>query len=506
MFPNESNLESVFTFETGEMPLSEDLPFQLLLIGNWSGNAEKKELSARRTILIDRDNFDEVLQKMNTLLKLDLNGDGNLLSLEFNELDDFHPDNLFRQVPLFAELREIRRRLKDSESFDEAARQVRAWFNFPEETSETTDNPTGASPISSENLLDDILSANRSSVSANPQNIDNSELGIFISKIVSPHLVKIDESEQSKLTAAVDEATSNLMRAILHNPQFQELESAWRGLYFLVRRLETDVDLKIYIFDISKKELAEDLKSAENLAETVLYQKLIRETIETPGGKPFAVVGGNYTFGLNIEDVAALMRLAKLSTAADAPFTSYIQPQMFGIAHFGETIDSARFKFLEDSNEGKLWAALRSTSEAKYLGLSPMRLLGRMPYGEATDSAETFSFEEFTENPAHENYLWTNPCFALSLLLAQSYRLYGWEMAQALKRDLENLPMHIYQENGESKTKPCAEAVLTENISEILLEQGLIPLISFRDSDYVKIARFQSIASPSSTLGGRWNV
>ena len=511
MFPTDSNLESMFTFETGDTPSAEEPPFHVLMLGDWNGNSNRKDLSARRPVVVDRDNFDDVLKKLNVGLELDLKGDGqDILSLQFSELDDFHPDNLFRQIPLFSELRDIRRRLSNSDTFDSAANEVRSWFDSVDDNqisdakieSEVNDAP----PVDSSNLLDMILTQpGQSSASAKPQRVDDSELGRFVSKIVSPYLITIDENEQSKLIAAVDETISELMRHVLHHPEFQALESAWRGLYFLVRRLETDVDLKIFILNLSKDELSDNLKSTNSLADSFVYRWLITEAIETPGGEPFSVIAGNYSFGLNVDDIASLMRVAKLANAADAPFISYLQPELFGIEDFSQKIESSQFKATEDSNEAKLWTALRSSPESKYIGLSPMKLLARIPYGEATDSTETFSFEEFTGNAEHRAFLWMNPSFAGALLLAQSYRQYGWDMGQALRRDIENLPMYIYKEDGETKTKPCAEVVLTENMSEKILEQGLMPLIWFRDSDKVKLGRFQSIALPSANLGGKWN-
>ncbi|MEP6902682.1 MAG: type VI secretion system contractile sheath large subunit [Actinomycetota bacterium] len=511
MFPNNTDFESQFTFETAATPLPEQPPFHILLLGDWCGTGSQIALSERRPVVVDRDNFDKTMKRLNVALELDLKGDGkDLLSFQFSELDDFHPDNLFRQVSLFSELRDIRRRLSNSDSFNDAARQVRSWFHLVDEniTANNEVQPVldDTPPIDSSNLLDLILTQpSESAASVQPQKIDNTELGRLISKIVSPHLVKIDENEQSKLLAAVDEATGELMRKILHHPQFQALESAWRGLYFLVRRLETDVDLKLFIFDISKVDLTDSLKSINNLTDSVIYRWLIRETIEMPGAQPFAVICGNYTFGLDVEDVATLMRLGKLASAADAPFISHIQPEMFGIKSFAPNPIFSEIKFSESTTEGKLWTALRGVPESAFLGLSPMRVLARVPFGETTDSTETFSFEEFTDQIDHELYLWTNPSFVLSLLLAQSYRLYGWEMAQALKRDVEGLPMYIYRSDGETKTKPCAEIVLTENLSERFLEQGLMPLISFRDSDRVSLARFQAISSPLKKLNGRWN-
>ena len=506
MLPTDTDFESKFTFETEANPLAEDPPFHVLLLGDWSGNGAKRDLAERRPIAIDRDNFDEVIRRLKTSLELDLNGDGNILNIDFTELDDFHPDNLFRQVSLFGDLRDVRRRLLNADSFNEATRQVRTWFNVPQESAVNEETSAESAPIDSDNLLDQILSQPGETSSVKPQRVDNTDLGRFLSKIVSPFLVKIDENEQSKLVAAVDGATSELMRTILHHPNFQALESAWRGLYFLVRRVETDVDLKIFIFDVSQAELTDNLKTISSLADSFLYRWLITETDEMLGGEPFALVCGNYSFGINVDDIAGLMRIAKLANASDAPFISHIRPEMFGTKSFAENTDFSEWRFSEETTEGKLWTTLRAMPDADSLGFSPMRILARMPYGKATDSAETFSFEEFTGEIEHENYLWTNPSFACALLLAQSYRHFGWDdMGERLHRDIEGLPMHIYRENGETKTKPCAEVVLTEGLSEKLLQQGVMPLLSYRDTDRVRLARFQAVSSPLKTLSGKWN-
>ena len=504
MFPNDTDFESEFTFEnSAAVPLPEEPPFHVLLLGDWRGNLNNNNLNERRTFIIDRDNFDEVLKKLNVGLELDLQGASeSLLSLQFAELDDFHPDNLFRNVPIFSDLRDVRRRLSNPDTFDGAANEVRSWFDSPGEniSDENKFSPEidDAPPIESTNLLDMILTQPGSApTSAKLQSVDSSELGKFVSKIVTPHLIRIDENEQTQLIAAVDETVSQLIRTILHHPKFQALESAWRGLYFLVRRLETDNNLKIFIFDISHEELTDNLQSVDNLTDSVLYQQLV--------DKNFAVIAGNYSFGLDVEDIASLMRIGKLAHAADAPFISYIKPEIFGLKNFLEKTDGIRFQINEDSKESKLWSALRSAPETGYIGLSPMRVLARMPYGETSDSVETFKFEEFWQDINFEKLLWMNPCFSIVLLLAQSYSLYGWEMNENLSRTIGNLPMYVFTDGGETKIMPCAEVVATENLLHQILEQGMIPLVSPRDSTKIQIARFQPVSQLYTNLIGKWN-
>jgi type VI secretion system protein ImpC len=515
MFPSDSDFESQFTFENAAVPLPEAPPFHALMLGNWSGDTNRADLYQRRPIVIDRDNFDEVIRKLNVQLELDLQGDGkDFLNLQFLELDDFHPDNLFRRVTLFSQLRDVRRRLANPVSFDDAAAEVRSWFEATVENPESgpeiqadLSEINDAPPIESNGLLDLILSQPSDPVgSGKKQKADNSELGRFVSKVVSPYLIKIDENEQTKLIAAVDDVISEIMRTILQHPKFQALESAWRGLFFLVRRLETDNDLKVFIFDVSKEELAENLQSVSDLTESFLYKLLLNDSPENFNRDPYTLIGGNYLFELGVDDIALLIRIAKLANTAGAPFISYIRPQLFGIHDFSKVLDSSQFKALEETKESKLWNALRSIPEAGFIALTPMRVLARMPYGSQTDSAETFSFEEFKEKTDHSKYLWMNPCFIPVLLLAQSYRLYGWEMGRFLQREVEKLPLYVYRENGESLTKPCAEIVLSEMILETILEQGFMPLISFRDSDKVRVARFQSVFLNSPEIRGKWDL
>src|SRR4030095_12026924 len=115
------DLETAVTLESSRTGVIEEPPFRILVLGDWSGDGEKKDLDDRRPIEIDRDEFDDVFAKLGVALELDF-PDGTIIPLEFSELDDFHPDAIFQKVPMFSELRDLRKRLKDEESFSSAGR------------------------------------------------------------------------------------------------------------------------------------------------------------------------------------------------------------------------------------------------------------------------------------------------------------------------------------------------------------------------------------------------
>src|SRR5258708_3925358 len=68
------------------------------------------------------------------------------------------------------------------------------------------------------------------------------------------------------IIAEIDEKLTAQLNLILHNERFQQLESAWRGLHYLVNNTETDEMLKIRVMNISKKDLARTLKKYHGAA------------------------------------------------------------------------------------------------------------------------------------------------------------------------------------------------------------------------------------------------
>jgi type VI secretion system protein ImpC len=497
MFPKEEGLEAEFTFESERGGVIEEPPFRILMLGNWSGDGEKRVLRERRPIEIDRDNFDEVIERLGVQLNL-----GDSVSLSFRSLDDFHPDEIFRQVPMFTELRDLRKRLKDQSTFNEAAREVRSWSGLQDAPVQPAENMPASEPVAqpSGNILDTILS-NPAGGAPAPSRGATGELGALVSDLVRPHLVSVDENEQRSMLNAVDEATSGLMRKILHDRRFQELEAAWRGLFFQVRRTETDTDLKIYILDISKEELGEDLKASRDLSDSYAF----RIIVETDRDEPWALMCGDYAFAPTVDDAAALVRLAKLAAASKAPFVSHMRPDIFGVHSLAEDPDYRNWEMSTNFDAGALWATLRGMPEAKYLGMTMPRFLARLPYGADTEPLEAFSFGEFAAEPVHDDYLWTNGCFLVATLLARSYSSHGWEMGQSMIQDVEDLPLHMYKQGTETVYQPCGEILLSQTACDRLMDYGLMPLVSYKNTDRIKVARFQSISEPVTGLRGRWS-
>ncbi|HMF57219.1 MAG TPA: type VI secretion system contractile sheath large subunit [Pyrinomonadaceae bacterium] len=501
-----------------------ETPFRIALMGDWSGRANRGlsastgELAAWRPLLIDRDNLDRVLAKLGARLHLPLSGDGNLsLTIQFNSLEDFHPDRIFERVEMFELLRRTRARLSNPKTFDAAAEEVRSWANVKESDAQATtdaqetasaEQPTDASAVdySEGSLLDQMLAEAQGERTApqpqRPVRQLSPDINALVQEAVRPYLVPGNEAEQESLIAAVDEAVAKEMSAILHHADFQALESAWRALDFLVSRLETGTDLKLYLLDISREELAADILSNEQVDSSALYKLLVESTVGTPGGIPWAVVVGNYRF--DFTDAEFLQKISLVAQEAGAPFIAEASAHVIGCDSLARTPDPEDWRATAEDEPSKAWRDLKRIPSASYLGLALPRFLLRLPYGQETEPTEEFDFEEMPPDapPLHDWYLWANPAFAVVYLLAHAFTESGWDMRPGQVQEIEGLPLHIYTQDGESRIKPCAETLMTTRSAERIINEGIMPLISMKDTDAIRLGMFQSLNG--KRLAGRW--
>jgi type VI secretion system protein ImpC len=492
----------------------EEVPFNIVLIGNFSGSdqagGKRVPIASRSPIPVDRDNVDKVLERIGPTLRLPMEGSEELV-LRFRELEDFHPDRLLESVDLFRRLREVRRRLEDPATFPAGAEEL-GLSTKPQPSTRRNDTNASADSVvaaitaeSGGSLLDDIVNESEAPVEVRRSGRPD-QLQEFVQRVTRPHLVADLSDRQAAALEMIDRALSAQMRALVHTPPFQAQEAAWRSVFFLVRHVETSVQLKLHLIDISQEELCRDVTSSPDLRETGTYRLLVEKTVGTPGAEEFALLVGNFTFGAKRDDTEALRQIGKIAQAAGAPFIAAASPRLLGCRSLAETPHPREWKMAMEPEAAQAWDVLRASPEAAWIGLALPRFLLRLPYGKGTDPVESFDFEEMPGEPQHEDYLWGNPAFACALLLAQSFSEDGWEMRPGSHSEVGGLPLHVYKHNGESEPKPCAEALLTEEAAVQILEHGFMPLASLRGSDAVRVVRFQSIAEPLRGLAGGWTL
>ena len=500
------------TAPEGAREVPSDAPFRIAILGTFGGRVgpDVQRSATRRPLRVDRDNFHEVLARSDLEIHLPPGpASPSGVCIRIRELDDFHPDRLFRSLDMFAPLRDLRQRLVNPSTFAAAAAEVRSWSASPTRAPETDPSrqttPPAPGDVSPEKLLEQVLGGALPAEPRTGQGASRTSTGLteWLRQVVEPYTVPGADPDQGTLIAQVDAAISAQMRGILHHPVFQEAEAAWRSVFFLVSRLETGPNLQLFLLDLSRDELAADLE-AEPFSKTNTFKLLVEHTVGTALSQPWAVLVGNYTFEMTPTDVRLLALLGQVARHAGAPFLAAAHCRILGCPSLAESPDPDDWREPSDPEAVKAWAALRQLPEAAHLGLALPRFLLRLPYGKETIPAEEFSFEEMPEIPRHDWYLWGNPAFACALLLSESYREQGWDMRPGDVLEIDGLPLHVYKEAGESHLKPPAEVLLRERGAGIILDRGVMPLLSSAEGDVIRLIRFQSVANPPAPLAGKW--
>ena len=230
------------------------------------------------------------------------------------------------------------------------------------------------------------------------------------------------------MIAEIDKKLSEQINAIVHNPDFQALESAWRGLHHLVNNTETDEMLKIRVMNISKKDLHKTLRKFKGATwdQSPIFKKLYEEEFGQLGGEPYGCLVGDYYFDHNAPDVEMLGELSKISAAIHAPFISGTAPSLFQMESWQELSNPRDLTKIFTTPEYAGWRSLRESDDAKYIGLTMPRFLARRPYGAKSNPVEEFNFEEDTAAADSSKYTWANAAYAMAVNINRSFKLYGW--------------------------------------------------------------------------------
>jgi type VI secretion system protein ImpC len=319
------------------------------------------------------------------------------------------------------------------------------------------------------------------------------------SSIISEDAV---ESIQAMI-AAIDQKLTDQVNQIMHHEDFQQLESAWRGLSYMVNNTETDESLKIKVMTISKKELHKTLRKFKGTAwdQSPIFKQMYEEEFGQFGGEPFGCVVGDFYFDHGPQDVETLTQMSKVSAAMHCPFISAVAPKTLQFDSWGELSNPRDLTKIFQTPEYASWRSLRESDDARYLGLAMPRFLGRQPYGAATDPVEGFDFEEDTDGSDATKYSWCNSAYAMGVNINRAFKEYGWcSRIRGIESGgaVENLPTHTFPtDDGGVDMKCPTEIAISDRREAELAKNGFMPLIHRKNSDFAAFIGAQSLQNPA---------
>lgn len=305
------------------------------------------------------------------------------------------------------------------------------------------------------------------------------------------------------IVAAIDKKLTEQVNLILHHEEFQQLESAWRGLHYLVNNSETDEMLKIRVMNISKKDMHKTLRKYKGTAwdQSPIFKKVYEEEFGQFGGEPYGTLVADYHFDHSPPDVELLGEMAKIAASAHAPLITGANPTLFQMDSWSELANPRDLTKIFQTPEYASWRSLRESEDSKYVGLAMPRFLGRLPYGSKTDPVEGFAFEEDTDGTDHSKYGWVNAAYGMAVNINRSFKEYGWcSRIRGIESGgaVEGLPTHTFPSDDGGVDQKCpTEIAISDRRESELAKNGMMPLIHRKNSDIAAFIGAQSLHKPA---------
>jgi type VI secretion system protein ImpC len=460
-------------------------PVRIAVLGDFSAGAAAgrletgDELARRRKIPVEFDSLEDTLARLEVKLALPIGDGDDGVEIEFGELDSFHPDSLYRELPMFKSLVDLRKRLNNTATFAKAAAEVQAMGGSGKRRASRScrRRSKGGAPA-----VDAKLSDFARLVGMAPQVRVDASVDALLKRIIGPFVTKAPDPKREALVAIVDSALSDAMRALLHQPEFQNLEALWRGMDMLLRRVETGPALQVLLVDMSAEEFAADLSGSSDLSETGLYSMLVDKPSQDKAGGASLILG-LYQFEPTPPHAELLGRMAKIARHAGAPFVTSINAAAF--ADRRNPPHPLMARALE---------ALRELPEASHLALLAPRFMLRHPYGKKSDPISSFAFEEFTPEEGMRGMLWGHPALLAACVLAAP---------TGTTLSVGDLPFHyVVDSTGDQVALPTTERLVDLAAAGMLRRVGIDGLMAHKGQPELRIAGLDAVNGDPLSLPG----
>jgi type VI secretion system protein ImpC len=363
-------------------------------------------------------------------------------------------------------------------------------------------SPSGATTTAELSLLDQIVEQGRFGEEPSSQARGKDLVKEFLSQVLQGEVTVSRDAEAmiNARIAQIDHLVSIQLNEVMHHQSFQKLEGSWRGLKYLLDNSETSTKLKIRVLNVSKREVLKDLQRAAEFDQSATFKKIYEDEYGVFGGEPFGALIGDYEFTKHPEDIELLEQMSHVAAAAHAPFLTAAGPGLLNMESFGDIGTVRDIAKIFDNTEYAKWKSFRDSEDSRYVGLAMPHILMRLPYGPDTKTVEGFDFREKVDGTDPSKYLWGNAAYALGARLTNAFAQFGWCAAiRGVEGGglVEGLPAHTFRtDEGDVALKCPTEIAITDRREKELADNGFIPLVHCKGTDYAAFFSVQSGQKP----------
>ncbi len=474
-------VDLVYRSGEGEDGKDVELPFRILVLGDFTRDERSAELGEQTPESLGAD-IDVLLARWQPTLTLRVadrltDSDYPLdVQIPIRRLQDFGPDHLLDAVPVLSSLYRLRRLC--AEAREETFKPVQ-WA------------------VDAKALIDGanaLLEGESARQLASALGLDSAS--------------RPDGDVLAMAIAELDARLARQLDEILHHPELQRLEAAWRALAFLAERMDFAENLQLDLLNVSREALQEDLEDAPEVVRSTLYQRVYSDEFGQFGGRPYSVLIGDYRFGPAAPDVWLLQQVAAVAAMSHAPFIAGLAPAMFQLDDFSGLARLRDLDALFGQPQFAKWRSLRQSEDARYVGLTLPGFRLREPYRSGDERVTGIDYTETLRGES--DGLWGNSAFAFATRLADSFATTRWCLAIHGAEGGRVEGLHLATQGGAARARIPTEVLISERREAQLIEQGFIPLSVHKGADTAAFYASGSIqavtgatdgASPAARLG-----
>lgn len=370
-------------------------------------------------------------------------------------------------------------------------------MSTPETVAEAS---AGATTLAEASMLDQILQETKLRPTDEGYDVARRGVAAFISELLKPARgeEKVNSAVVDQMIATIDQKLSSQLDAIFHAEAFQQMESSWRGLKFLVDRTDFRQNIKVEMLSVAKEDLLADFDDSPEVVRSGLYKHVYTAEYGQFGGQPIGAVVTNYDFGPGAQDIKLLQYMASVGAMSHAPVIGAASTEMFGVDNFEELPNLKDLQSIFEGPKYAKWNSFRQSEDARYVGLTAPRFLLRLPYGQDSNPVKAFNYSESSAG-ATSNYLWGNAAFAFATRLTESFANFRWcpnIIGPQSGGAVENLPLHTFESMGQLQAKIPTETLISDRREYELAEQGFIALTMRKGTDNASFFSANSVQKP----------